>query len=332
MSARRALVSAVTLLCVVYARPLEGQSTPVRKPRPDAFTQSLEERLKTGAQLDDIEVDIRWPFEGRPASCRVYGSGVGIWDRQVQFRLSRSEVTSFLGSVSRTRLGSLRSTIGGNPTQRRIQKGQIAVSIGPVSKVVIQLEGGEQSAPLQKLADDFLRVSAAAAVKGVRVSGFADAFGKLASGKLSPEVFEVVVQRHDLHKDAAEGWTLRLQGRRASVRVSKGASAQEPERVLVLSKADFDALLRVLREGALATLPRNLYAAQNVDLRVQVLDQVCALRAGPTPGLTPTTLGASQKSFDRILAAFVALQGRVEKEGGQPSSAPGTTPRPAPNR
>ena len=127
-----------------------------------------------------------------------------------------------------------------------------------------------------------------------------------------------------------DGWTLHLHGQTASVRAVKGKAAQEPGRELVLSKADFDALLRLLRESALSTLPRSLYSAENFDVRIQVLQQVCAVKAGPFPGLTPTTHGASQKSFDRILAALLALHGRVEKEGAPSPGAPGTSPRPTP--
>ena len=172
MSAPRALAGTLALLCMVYPHLLEGQSTPVRKPRPDAFTQLLEERLKTGAHLDDVVIDIRWPFEGRPASCRLYGSGVGIWDREVQFRLSQSEVTSILRNVTRTGFGSLRGVIGGVPTERRKEKGQVAVSVGSARKVVVQLEDGEQSAKLRSLAEEFLRASATAAARafGFRAS------------------------------------------------------------------------------------------------------------------------------------------------------------------
>ena len=330
-SALRAFFAAVGALWLAAATPPAACATPVQKPPRDPITSQLEQRLKTDGSLDDVVADIRWPLEKTHVVCRVYGNGVGIWDRRVQFRMSQQEIASLFQAVVRARFGALPNTLGGRENEKKRQKGQMIISIGSATKTVVQLEGGDQSATLQSLADRFLKASRRSAAQGVSISSFADGFERLAAGTLAPEVFAVVFQRKTRApgKRTYDSWTLRLDGQRATVRAMRGAEIQGTTRELTLSKADFDALLRLLRDSALGTLPRNLYSAQDTDVRIQVLDQVCAVKAGPSPGLTSTTHGASQRSFDRILAALLALYGRVEKEGGQPSR--GTTPRPAPH-
>jgi len=327
------LAGAAAILWLGYACLLEGRAAPAQKLQSDAITPLLERRLKTGANLDDVVVDIAWPFQARHPVCRLYGDGVGIWDRQVQFRLSRAEVTSLLQALVRDRFGSLPDTVGGDEkTKKKRQKGQVKVSIGTVTKTVVQLEGGNQSQELQSIAEQFLRASATASAAGVRVSSFADGFDKLAAGKLAAQALEIILERKTLspRDQTQDRWVLRVDGRRASVRSMRGAEVQGTPRDLTLSKADFEALLRLLRDANLSTLPRKLYAAQNTDVRIEVLNQICVVQAGPFPGVTPRTHGAMQESFDRISASLLNLQARVEKEGAPPMEKTGTARRPTP--
>jgi hypothetical protein len=238
-----------------------------------------------------------------------------------------------LQALVRDRFGSLPDTIGGDETTRKKrQRGQVKVSIGTVTKTVVQLEGGKQSQELATIAEQFLRASATASAAGVRVSSFADGFDKLAAGALAAQALEIIVERKTASSrdQAQDRWTLRVDGRRASVRAMKGAEVQGTPRDLTLSKADFESLLRLLRDAKLSTLPRKLYAAENTDVRIEVLNQVCVVQAGPFPGLTPRTHGARQESFDRIYSSLLDLQARISKEGVPPAEKTGTPRRPAP--
>jgi hypothetical protein len=326
------LARTAAILWLGYACLLEGRAASAQKLQSDAITPLLETRLKTGGNLGDVIVDIGWPFQARHPVCRLYGDGVGIWDRQVQFRLSRAQVTSLLQALVRDRFGSLPDIVGGDEKRKKRQKGQVKVSIGTVTKTVVQLEGGNQSQELQSIAQQFLRASATAAAAGVRVSSFADGFDKLAAGRLAAQALVIIVEPKTRapRDQTQERWALRLDGRRASVRAMRGPEVQGTPTDLTLSKADFEALLRPLRDANLETLPRKLYAAQYTDVRIQVLNQVCVIQAGPFPGLTPRTHGAEQQSFDRITDALLALQARVEKGGVPPAGETGTARRPTP--
>ena len=328
------LAGSAAVLWLGFVRLVEGQSAPAPRPQSDAITPLLEKRLKTRGNLEDIVVDIGWPFQSRHPVCRLYGNGVGIWDRKVQFRLTGPQVTSLLQALVRDRFGSLPDTVGGDAKEakRNRQKGQVKVSIGTMTKTVVQLEGGNQSKELESVAEEFLSASSVASASGVRVSSFADGFEKFADGRLAAQAIEIIYKTTPPGDQAQDKWILRLDGRRASVRAMKGVKLQGTPREAALSKTDFEALLRDLRQANLATLPRKLYAVQNTDLRIQVLNQVCVVQAGPFPGITPGTHGAMQQAFDRIVNTLHALQASVDK-AGVPSAVETRTPRqPTPGR
>src|SRR5262249_40879742 len=156
--------------------------------------------------------------------------------RRTQFRLPPSEAASLLKAVLRSGFGSLPDTIGGGPKEKTRQKGRITVSVGDVSKTVVQLEDGDQSSTLQALAERFLRASVGPASRGVRVSTFADGFEKLSAGTLAPQALQVVVQRVGSPGpgQATDTWSLRLDGRLVSVRRVSG-SGPGTARTMVLS-------------------------------------------------------------------------------------------------
>jgi hypothetical protein len=295
---------------------LEAQDAAARKPRTDAVTSALEKRLSSGASLDDVVVDIRWPFESKHVACRVFGNGVGLWDRQVQFRLPPPQVESLLRKVKESGFGSLPGTIGGEPNRKKRQKGRVTISVGSVTKAVVQLDGGDQSPKLRGLADEFLRASASAAAQGVRVSSFDEGFTMLAAGTLAPEALQIDVLRPArASPDVPEGWMLRLDGRRATLRTLTAAEVPRTGRTLVLSGADFQALLDALRQSHPETWPPAFSAAAPTDIRIQVLGQVRAVKASPHSGPGRPSADARQKAFDRVFAVLLALHARVEREG-----------------
>jgi hypothetical protein len=320
------LVRAAAALWLASATLLASGTAPPAEPgekgrhSDDVFTPLLERRLEAGASRDDLMIDIRWPDGGMLAACRLYGNGVGIWNREIQFRLDQKLVRSLLKTLVEIRFGAFPTTVGGDEEAgEETQKGRITVSVGAVRKTVVQVEPGEQSPQLRKFADRLLQAARPATEKGVRASSFGDAFEKLASGQLAPETLEVTLQRkaRDPATAGQEGWRLWIDGRQVQDRaLGLGhGRGHAPARILFLSRADFGKLVRLIRTSQPASLPQNLYAERYTDLAIQVLKQHEHLQARQFAGMTPETLGEKQKTFDRLLEGLVALHDRAQREG-----------------
>ena len=303
-----------------------------RAPRTDVLGPELAGRLRSG-RLDDVEIDVRWPHGDEVLMpCRVVGNGVGVWKRQSQFRLSRQEVRALLKTVQDGRFGTLPMETGEEESGEREQKGRVTVSVGPLSKTVVQLAEGTTPPGLQRIADAVLDRCAARGPGGVRVSGFDDAWSKLSSGTLAPETLEIRVQRRTDHpgEGPAEDWFLRVNGRRLSDRDRPPGAARASSRELLLSPKEHAELVAKLRESDLPTIPLNVYAPQYTDVRIQVLDQLRHFQARPFTGMTPATHGEKQSVFDRLFEMLAALHRRVVAEGRvvrEPEAAPAASRR-----
>ena len=311
-----AVAAWVATAALAQGRPAqEHEDKDEEKSGTDVLTPLLEQRISGKVSADDVIVDIRWPFEGLYSSTRVYGSGVGIWRREFQIRLPRTEVRRLLKVLVSNHFGSLPGSFGADegPNEKSL-KGRIVVSVGPVTKLVSQADTGDQSAVLQAIAEEFLRASKKAAAHTVGASSLLNGLEKISAGTLAPEVLRVNVRRR-VATVGGEGWLLRMNGRRVYDELVEKVGLPGSARVLVLSSKDFGALVQVLRDANPATLPQSLYAAQYTDVVVQLLNQFRHIQARQFAGMTAQTNGAKQAAFDRALDALTALHARAQKEG-----------------
>jgi hypothetical protein len=287
-----------------------------KKGAEDPLTRSLEKRLKKGSSLDDVMIDIRWRFEGEYVSVRLFGSGVGIWKREVLFRIPPADARNLIRKVAAAKFGALPDTLG--EEEARVLMGRVIVVSGAVRKTVSQEADGPQSAPVTDIAQSLLQAGKAAAAKdGVRVSSFAEGFGALGDGRLAPEALDLFVRRKALQTAGGdpEDWDLRLRAGRVFDRVIGTAGHGGVTRALVLSPAEFEALARDLAAADLATLPLNLYSPIYTDLDVTLLNQSRKIQARQFAGMTAATHGAKQQAFDALMSSIAALHARAVKEG-----------------
>jgi hypothetical protein len=311
---------AAALAVSLWSPPLDGQEKP-RKPEDakssseDALTRALERRLASTSRLGDVMVDIRWRYENDYVRARLFGDGVGVWNRSVGFRVPPAEARSLIRKFAAVHFGSLPDSAG--EEESRVLTGRIIVSAGAVRKTVSQMAEGEQSPELSELAQRILRLSKKAAEGGVRVSSFQDGFAQQISGKLAPGALEVHVQRKPATggKAGPEAWTLRISGGYAYDRELGSARRSDVTRQLRLSAADFLALVRELFAANVGALPGNLYAPIYTDLDVTLLDQHKNIQARDFAGMTPQTHGERQQAFDRLVEALEALHSRMLRDG-----------------
>jgi hypothetical protein len=282
----------------------------------DRLTAALEERIEGKTGLGDVQVDVFWSRGGRATTARIFGNGVGIWQRGSQFRLPRSQVLDILRAIEKARFGAMPDRFGedeeGEKNEGPRLRGRLVVRAGAVRKSTLQLVDGEQSKALARLIERILKTCEAPAKKGIGAASMGEALGLLASGKLAPEVLEVAIQRRpdpNAPLPSAPAWTLRVAGLRVS---------EEPGRSLSLPEKDFHDLAALLSETDPAALPQSLYAASYTDVTVAILKYSRTITGRRFLGMTPESNGEKQRAFDRITAALEALHARVERDGASP--------------
>jgi hypothetical protein len=270
---------------------------------------ALERAIADGWGVLWVEAECR--IEGRLPRAEVFGSGVGIWNDERQFLLPRQEVRALLVALRDAGFASMRPSYGGkeDPVGEDAQPPRltcrVSVSLDGISGQVVQLQGGRQSAELRRLAERILDSCRLKAAAGIGAVDLDDGLAKVASGVLAPEVLQVLVSRRPEGRPSAEparGWTMRVAGGAVSME-----KAGEPGLVPLEARLDDGeavALARLLREGALAGLPINLYAEELTELVVRVLGHEKAVQARRFAGMSRDTHGDAQARFERVLKAL----------------------------
>ena len=311
------------------ARPAAGVPAPKKAASVSPLDAALDARISGKASLDDVRVEASWSTDGRASITRLYGDGVALCDRRLQIHVSKDRVLAVLRALRRARIGAMPDRFGegeeGEEDEKREAeekhegprlKGRVSVRVGSLSKMVLQLIDGEQSAELEKLAAEILAVCHGAKA-GVGADDLADGFRKLDAGSLAPQTFALNLQyrRKAAGTVPGEAWILEIEGRRVTDSLIPPSPSAPRSRRLVLSDADFQALTKGLAGDGIADLPINLYSADYTDLGVAILNRSRSISGRKFLNMTPETHGEKQKAFDRILEALRALHARVEEQG-----------------
>jgi hypothetical protein len=301
---------------------------------PDPVTAALRQALASGRWEEmRIDAECRRPDGSYPA-VTVFGSGVGLWQRERQFELTGSQVRELLVAFWNAGFAALGETQGGTApapatapppatgaSPAPVVAGaaaptltcSVALQLGGVAKRVNQLATGRQSAELARLAGALLDACEAPGRAGATAASLTDGLRKVAAGELAPEVLRVDVQRTGEGPDAT-GWLLALEGGVVTGRGFQATAGYGEPRQRRLSEDEVAALARLLIDNA-EGLPFNLYADQYTDLTIEVLNHKASIQARRFAGMTPETHGPRQQSFDRVIEVLTALQRQVAAEG-----------------
>jgi hypothetical protein len=305
---------------------------PGTPPAPDpalseAVTRALEQAAAEGWSALHIETECQ-NDAGRLDRVEIFGSGVAIWNRQVQFRLSRAQVDDHLEGFRQSGFADWPPSFGGK-TPPSIQQEQpprvicrVVLELDGVTKQVAQFQKGEQSNELKGLARGILDASRERAESGVRAESLSDGLRKIASGALAPEAFQVTVNRRARRgtpASEAESWLLKIdRGETTTLPRTEGKDPGEPLRI-ELGAEDLARLAGQLEKADLAGLPGNLYADRYTTVLVRVLDHRTQIQARPFAGMTSETHGEAQERFDQALAVLEGLHQRA-LAGYQPTT------------
>jgi hypothetical protein len=253
----------------------------------------------------------------------LFGSGVGIWQRERQFPVAREPLVGLLLELDRIGFGALPESFGGpndpddTPPEafglRLICR--VRVVLDGVDKQSYQLSEGRQSAVLKAMAEKILAMGEGPGPSGIAAASLSDGLEKLARGELAPETLTLQLQRQpeDL-KSTEGGWILRLEHGAARLTLSSPDTGWSEPRQVALAPEEIDSLAGRLAEAHPEDLPVNLYSAWYQDLEIRVLNRKVTLQARRFAGLTPETHGEKQERFDAMIEAIEAVKNRVAEE------------------
>ena len=304
---------------------LPGCAEPPRRPvEPAAGAQAsgaapLERALDHALQRQtwtDLRIDAECRREDELRSAVVFGSGVGIWNRERQLVLPREKVVSLLRDFKAAGFPRLHETYGEGEEEVQLVC-RVRLALDGLARQVIQLATGPQSPELARLAGRILEMAEEAGRSGTEASSLTDGLEKIARGELSPELLAIHVLRQSEPPGAETGWNLSLEGGELSVRRFPSPANEGPRRSR-LPAAELAELAGRLAAARLEELPVNLWAPEYTDLEIRVLGRGRALQARQFAGMTPATHGELQQRFDRLWETLQALRGRLD--AGRPSS------------
>lgn len=307
-------------------------------PRPEASAKpggdaEAGAQQATGAQLarvldaalarkswDDLRLHSECRDEERNfRTTKLFGTGVGIWNQERQFPVSRERLLSLLDAVRRSGFSSMPESFGGDKNSEPDWKLQmtcrVRVTLDGVEQQAFQLSEGSQSAELKALAEQILAVGAELGPSGVGAGSLEDGLWKIYRGELAPEALTLQLLRQSEDPNASEGsFILRIEDGVAQVSLPSPETAWTVPRQVRLSREEAATLAGQLAATQPDDLPVNLYSTWYQDLEIRVLNQKKALQARRFANLTPETHGAKQKRFGELISAIEVLQQKVVEE------------------
>jgi hypothetical protein len=225
---------------------------------------------------------------GAMASAEVYESGAGISNDSIAFHLKAADVARLKKAAEV--MAPMPDHFGEVENDFLKFRGKVAAN----GKTVVQYIDGPQSEELSTLAAEVLTTAEKAArANGVTAKDLPDALKKLASGAIPLEALHVAAQSRSI-----PGWLIQIHGYDITVRpFEKGGYGKAI--TSRLSRKTLLDLVKLLRDAP--SFPRNLYAPDYGELRVDVLGRAVDFQARPYAGVTPTTHGAKQRAYDKIM-------------------------------
>jgi hypothetical protein len=283
------------------------------------ITRALDAALARGSWQDlRIDSECREEGNGRWQTVRLLGTGVGFWNNERQFAVSRERLLDLLGELHRAKFGSMRETYGEEEEEDwGLQMVcRVSLALDGAKKQSFQLSEGERSARLRKLAEKILAAGAELGPSGVAADSLEDGLDKIARGELAPEALTLQLHRQPEDPKSSEvGWILRIEDGSAQISLSTAQTAwTEPRRVRLPQEKATD-LVRRLAAVRPGELPVNLYSSWYEDLEIRVLNRKATLQARRFASLTPETHGEKQKRFEQLIAALEELKGSLFPEG-----------------
>jgi hypothetical protein len=231
----------------------------------------------------------------------VYGSGIGVWNDRMQFRVDADHLKLLLTAVESAHFQQMPSAFGSG---KKWLVRRVGMKSGGTSKDVVQILEGEQSAALKTLTDRFFEVLEPLAQGGPAAETLDDGLKKVAAGVLAPETLRLIVHYKPSPASVEPGFVFRVEDGIATRQAYKDEAYGD---TLTLPDPRVRELAEALLAAGIEALPANLHASEYSEVSVQVLNRRKNVLARPFSGMKHETNGDKQKSFDRLFARLRVL-------------------------
>ena len=309
MSTNGRLLRSGSALLLVALAGCAGTPRPADRP----LEQALDQAVGRGSWQDlRIDTECETPEGFRAAT--VYSSGVGVWNRERQLRLSHEELVALLREFQAARFPRLQETYGtGEEMDADVElKCSVRLELDGAARRVVQLSRGERSEALEHLAERILEAAEEAGRSGPGAPSLTAGLDAIARGELAPELLAIHVLRRGEAPGSGGGWRFRLEDNRVTLE-SDGEAQPQTFRLEPAEVASFAGRLAAERPE---DLPANLWATDYTDLQIAVLDHARSIQARQFAGMTPATHGEQQQRFDRLWELLDGLRQRLTAGSG----------------
>lgn len=271
-----------------------------------ALGQALASRSWSG-----LRIDAECHTEAGYRSARLFDSGVGAWNRERQFKLSREEVLALFKEFQAAGFPRMRETYGEGAEKDAALEliCRVRMELDGAVHQSVQLSKGKTSPELLNLAGRVLAAAEEAARSGPGAGSLTEGLEAIARGGLAPEMLSLHIVRQT-EAPSPEGWQLDLEGSRATLQRNPVPEGEAP-RTVQLSPAEIAGLAGRLAAARWEELPGNLWAPEYTDLQIEVLKGRRSIQARQFAGMTQATHGEAQQRFDRAWEELEALGQRL---------------------
>ena len=316
---RPALVAPV--LWAFFLTPLfctqDHQPTPRGESGAEAHIQTrrkLGDLLHGNLPLDQAKIEVACWKESEFRSAKVFGRGIGIWNRSGQFSLTSDQVRHLLKMIHDSDFATEQSEsveVGGPRTPFAIKVlCDLTLSISGSNYGEKQLDREKEKPKLTALANMILDFCEQPAQSSIRAASLGEGLDQIRKGRLAPETLSLLFHRKPplgVSGGSREGVLLQLAGRELQVQSFVPGEGYSSPLVRRLNHAEVLELVSYLIETRAHEFPPNLYSTDYTDLTVSVLNWERKVQAQRFSGMTRDTHGDRQVQFERLVEFLKAL-------------------------
>jgi hypothetical protein len=297
-----------------------------------ALRRALARAVAEPRAQESLRLAVECRREAGFAGVRVFGNGIGIWNEERQFRLEPEQIAGLLRTLQGADFLALKDVYGASeievPTPAEpgtsppggvgmvtMVTCHVELALGGHEKQALQLNKGEQSPVLMKLAEDLLAACEVPAQSGLGASSLRDGLEKIVRGELAPEAWVVVLHRRPEAGSRDPGFLLRVLGSEVSVQAYDPQAGYRAPVARTMRPEEIRALAAQLAARDPGAWPVNLWAADYTDLSFQVLNRKRSIQARQFAGMEPDTHGPRQQAFEEVFALLDRLRRTVLDRG-----------------